>query len=74
MLEKESCFIRDMTVLNCIPNTLADNNIPSFVCTHSMTNPGWSHGLPFIDASAAYEYRAPVRGKGREAAKHCLNR
>ena len=40
--------------------------------SNPMTNPGRSHGTPFIDASAAYEYHLFVAAKDKERAEQAL--
>lgn len=36
------------------------NGIETLVCSGSATNPGRSHGIPFIDAKQACEYKIYV--------------
>lgn len=40
--------------------------------SNPITNPGRSHGVPFIDASAAYEYHLYAPAKDRERAERAL--
>lgn len=56
-----------------VKSELAKNGVKYTVKTNSMTNPGRSHGTPFIKAECAYEYRIFVKSKDYEKAKICLN-
>ena len=70
--KKEVCITRALNRCDTVRKMLSDVGIESFVRTNSMTNPGRNHGVPFIDASAAYEYRIYVRRKDYNVAKSVL--
>ena len=51
-----------------IRNALANEGIASFVRMNAMMNPGRMRGVPFINHSAANEYRIYVRRKDYDKA------
>ena len=75
MLGKKEVFItRDFNRYDMVRKMLSNAGIESFVRTNSIGNPGRYHGVPFVDSSAAYEYRIYVRKKDYDLAKLILSR
>ena len=72
IFRKEVYFTRDMGDYNRAKAALVDHGIEYTSKSNPMTNPGRSHGMPFIDASAAYEYHLFVARKDEEKAKQAL--
>lgn len=72
IFRKEVYFTRNMEDYNRAKAALVDHGIEYTSKSNPMTNPGRSHGMPFIDASAAYEYHLFVARKDEEKAKQAL--
>lgn len=72
IFRKEVYLTRDMNEFERAKNILADQQIEYSWKSNPITNPGRSHGVPFIDASAAYEYHLYVPAKDRERAEWAL--
>ena len=75
MLGKKEVFItRDLSRCDMVRKMLSNSGIESFVRVNSMGNPERYHGVPFVDSSAAYEYRIYVRKKDYDFAKSMVLR
>ncbi len=61
----ELLLTRDLKVLNDTLCKLQSKNIDYKVVTNSLTNPGRSHGIPFINSDSAYEYRVYINKKDK---------
>ncbi|HJA12978.1 MAG TPA: hypothetical protein H9799_08555 [Candidatus Mediterraneibacter merdipullorum] len=72
IFRKEIYFTRDMDEFYRAKNALDDAHIRYTWKSNPMTNPGRQHGVPFIDASAAYEYHLYVASKEKEHAEYVL--
>ena len=72
MFRKEVYLTRDLNEFERAQNVLADQQIDCTWKSNPITNPGRSHGVPFIDASAAYEYHLYAPAKDREKAERAL--
>lgn len=59
----EVLLTRDLTTLNKFTENLSKNGIEYKIATNSMTNPGRTHGIPWIRAEYAYEYRVYISRK-----------
>lgn len=69
---REVCVTRRFEYLNRVLGALTENNIEYTVKTNSMTNPGRTHGTPFIRSDSAYEYRVYVKKADRETARRLI--
>lgn len=65
---KEIKITRDLYYCNTICNALANRKIEYYIRTNSITNPGRSHGVPFISSDFAFEYRIYVKKRDFELA------
>ncbi|HIX64172.1 MAG TPA: hypothetical protein H9852_07060 [Candidatus Mediterraneibacter colneyensis] len=72
IFRKEVYVTRDMDAYNRARNVLEDNGIRYTSKSGPVTNPGRHHGVPFINADAAYEYHLYVPAKEAERAVHVL--
>ena len=72
IFKKEVYLTRDMNEYNRAKDVLVNKGIEYISKSNPMTNPGRSHGTPFIDASAAYEYHLFVAAKDKERAEQAL--
>ena len=73
MIIREVIYSTRVTEACCVvKNRLDDAHIRSTWKSNPMTNPGRQHGVPFIDASAAYEYHLYVASKEKERAEYVL--
>ena len=68
LFKKEIRTTRNLEELNKIRDTLSQNGIETSVVTNAPTNPGRHHGVPCIDASAAYQYQIYVANKDEKKA------
>ena len=57
LFRKEILITRELDQVNHIKDILAENGVKYYVTTNSITNPGRHHGVPFINSSAAFQYR-----------------
>ncbi len=58
--------------MNDIRDRLEALGISCTVRTHSATNPGRHHGVPFASADSSYEYRIYVSNKDYKKAQEIL--
>ena len=74
LFKREILITRDLNECNRIRDILSNHSIETTVSTGSKTNPGRYHGIPFIDASTAYEHRVYVKRKEYDRAKEILRK
>ncbi len=72
LFKKEIRTTRNLEELNKIRDTLSQNGIETSVVTNAPTNPGRHHGVPCLDASAAYQYQIYVANKDEKKALEIL--
>lgn len=74
LFKKEVRITRDLKECVRVREYLLQNGIRTYVISNpfNVTNPGRNHGVPFIDASAAYEYHIRVERKDAAEAKRLL--
>ena len=63
---------RDLNHCNRVRDKLEAAGIKTWVRTGSLGSIGRYHGVPGINADAAYEYKVLVRRKDRDAAEELL--
>ena len=61
LFRKEILIARELDQVNHIKDILAENDVKYYVTTNSITNAGRHHGVPFINSSAALQYRRDPR-------------
>ncbi|MBE6948770.1 MAG: hypothetical protein E7456_02875 [Ruminococcaceae bacterium] len=74
LFKREILISRDLNHVNRTRDILGEHNIETTVSTGSKTNPGRYHGIPYIDASTAYEHRVYVKRKDYDRAKEILRK
>lgn len=72
LFRKEILITRELDQVNHIKDILAENDVKYYVTTNSITNPGRHHGVPFINSSAAFQYRVFVKRKDYDLARRLL--
>ena len=73
MLFKHNVLVtRNLKQCNLVRDKLEAAGINTWVQTGSLGSIGRYHGVPGIDADAAYEYTVLVRRKDRDAAEELL--
>lgn len=72
LFKKEIRTTRNLEELNKIRDTLSQKGIETSVVTNAPTNPGRHHGVPYIDASAAYQYQIYVANRDEKKALEIL--
>ena len=71
---REIAVTRDISEMNRVTGCLTSSSIRYITRTNSMTNPGRSHGIPNIQAGAAYETRIYVHKNDYEKAIHVIRK
>lgn len=74
LFRKEILITRELDQVNHIKDILAENGVKYCVTTNNITNPGRHHGVPFINSSAAFQYRVFVKRKDYEYAKKIIRK
>lgn len=71
---RELYITRRLPDLNRVLECLSTNSIQYMTKTNTITNPGRSHGVPFIGADYTYEYRVYVHKNDYDKAKQAVSR
>ena len=71
-LKREVLLTWDLNEYQRTKSLLADHQIEYTTRSKPVTNPGRYHGVPSINASAAYEYHVYVAGKDYDRAMRIL--
>ena len=69
---RELYLTRNQSDLTRVLGRLTANNVQYVTKTNTITNTGRSHGVPFINADYAYEYRVYVYKADYVKAKHII--
>ena len=72
LFRKEILIARELDQVNHIKDILVENDVKYYVTTNSITNAGRHHGGPFINSSAAFQYRVFVKRKDYDLARRLL--